>query len=117
VAGRLVRRVVPALASGLAVEHRVRRPGGPVVPALEDAGRLDADEDSTVGGRYARDLGHPAAVLVGEPLARLRPGLAEIGAAPDRGAVPLARCGRVDGARTLVVDRVVNGPALAVRPS
>ena len=42
--GRLVGRVVPDLAAGLAGERRQLRPGGAVVAALEDPRRLDADE-------------------------------------------------------------------------
>src|SRR4029079_8844738 len=56
VAGWLVRRIVPLLASGLACEHRVRRPRRPVVATLEDAGRLHTDEDAAVSGRDGTHL-------------------------------------------------------------
>src|SRR5581483_9121927 len=45
------------------------------------------------------------------------PGLAEVAAAPDGGAVPLAACGGVDRPRVPVEDRVVERPAFAVRPA
>ena len=117
-ARRLVRRVVPGLAAGLAGKRREERPRLAAVAALEDAGRLDADEHAAVGGREMRDLRQLAvAVVVGEALAGELPRLADVGTAPHRGAVPLARGGRVDRARRGVVDRVVDGPALAVRPA
>ena len=73
----------------------------PLVAALEDAGRLDADEHAAVLDREGRDLRDLAAgvVVVRDALARVRPRLAEVGAAPDGRAVPLARGGRVDRAR------------------
>ena len=115
--GRLVRRIVPILASGLAGEHRVRRPRRPVVATLEDARRLHTDEHAAMSGREARNLGHLAAILVREPLARLRPRLAEVGAAPDRRAVPFARGGGVDRARPVWLKnaRVMNLCPRAVR--
>ena len=115
--GRLVRRIVPALAAVLAGEGREERPRLAVVAALEDARRLDADEQPVARARERRDLRDLAAVLVavGEALARLLPRLAEVAAAPDGRAVPLARGGGVDRAGRRVVDRVVDRPALAVR--
>ena len=69
------------------------------VAALEDAGRLGAGEQAPVRRRQARDLRQlQLAVAVGEALARQLPRLAEVVAAPDAGAVPLARRGRVDRA-------------------
>src|SRR5581483_8727386 len=85
------------------------------VGALEDAGRLDAHEDAAVRGRERRHLGEATAVLVGEAVARMRPGLSEVAAPKDRRAVPLARCGGVDRAALRVEDGVVDRPVLAVR--
>src|SRR5262249_44516406 len=67
--------------------------------------------------RERRGLGDlaPVVVPVGEALARLLPGLAEVGGAPDRGAVPLARSGGVDLAPRRIVDGVKDGPSFAVR--
>src|SRR4029077_10036102 len=98
VPGRLVGRVVPFLAAVLARQGREERPGAAVVVALEDIRSLAADEQPVAGARERRDLGDlaPVVVAVGESLARLLPRFAEVVAAPDRGAVPLARGGRVD---------------------
>ena len=63
--------------------------------------------------RHLREL--QVAVLVGQALARLLPRLAEVGAAPDARAVPLARRGGEDRARVGVADHVVDRPALAER--
>ena len=117
VPGRLVRGIVPALAAVLAREGGEERPGLAVVAALEDARRLDSDEQPVAGPRERRHLGDPAAVLVavGEALARVLPGLAQVAAAPDGGAVPLARGGGEDRAGVRVVDGVVDGPSFAVR--
>src|SRR6185437_14836986 len=52
---------------------------------------------------------------VGKSLARQLPGLPEVRASPDPGPVPLAGSRRVDVAGDRVVDRLVYGPALAVR--
>ena len=52
-----------------------------------------------MAGGERRDLREAPAVLVGEPLGGVRPGLTEIAAAPDRRAVPLARGGGEDRAR------------------
>ena len=98
-ARRLLARVVPVLAascSGVARSFHVCA----AVAALEDPGHLRAGQQPSVRRRQARDLRHLelAVVAVAEALARLRPRLAEIGAAPDGGAVPLARGGRVDPA-------------------
>ena len=103
--GRLVGGIVPTLAPRLAGESRQQRPGLPVVAALEDSRRLDADEQAVAGScerRHLRDLA-PVLVAVGEALARHLPRLAEVGAAPDGGAVPLARGGGVDLAGSGVV--------------
>ena len=117
VPGRLVGGIVPTLAPRLAGESRQQRPGLPVVAALEDSRRLDADEQAVAGScerRHLRDLA-PVLVAVGEALARHLPRLAEIRAAPDGGAVPLARSGRIDRAGGRVVDGVVDGPPFAER--
>src|SRR5437588_432456 len=66
-------------------------------------------------GRDLRDL--PPVVAVREPFARVRPRLAEVAAPPHRRAVPFAGRGRVQVARVGVLDGVVDGPALAVRPA
>ena len=89
------------VAAGLAVERAEQRPGGAAVAALEDAGRLGAGEHAAVRRRQPGDLRQPqlAVLAVAEALARELPRLAEVGAAPDPGAVPLARRGRVDRAR------------------
>src|SRR3954469_14068290 len=115
--GRLVRRIVPALAAVLPGERRQQRPGLAVVAALEDARRLDADEQPVAGARERRHLGDPAAVLVtvGEAFARVLPSLAQVVTAPDGGAVPLACGGGEDRACLRVVDRVVDGPSFAIR--
>ena len=55
-AGRLVGRVVPVVAAGLAVERREQRPRDAAVAALEHAGRLGAGEQAPVRGGQARDL-------------------------------------------------------------
>ena len=70
-------------------------------------------------GEQARDLREPelAVLAVAEALARELPRLAEIVAAPDAGAMPFAGGGGVDRARVRIVDRVVDGPALAVGPA
>src|SRR5207248_9987915 len=85
VAGRLVRRVVPELAAGLAGKGGEERPGLAAVAALKDAGRLDADEDAAVPRGERRDLGDLARIVVAvaDALARERPRLAEVVAAPD----------------------------------
>ena len=116
--GRLVRGVVPALAARLALERREQRPGLAAVAALEHAGALRAGEEAAVVRGQAGDLRElelALAVAVRETLARLLPCLAEVGAAPDARAVPLARGGRVDRAAAGVVDGVVDRPALAER--
>ena len=59
---RLVRGIVPALAAVLAGEGRQQRPGLAVVAALEDARRLDADEQAVARARERRDLRDLAAV-------------------------------------------------------
>ena len=117
VPGRLVGGIVPALAAVLARQGREERPGLAVVAALEDARRLDADEQPVARARERRHLRDLAAVVVavGEAFARLLPRLAEIAAAPDGRAVPLARGGGVDLPCGRVVDSVVDGPSLAVR--
>ena len=74
-ARRLVRRVVPGFAAGLARERRQQRPALAAVAALEEARRLDADEDAPVRHgerRYLRDLAGLIRV-VGEALAGERP--------------------------------------------
>src|SRR5205085_9406760 len=48
VPGRLVLRIVPELAPGLALERREDRPRLAAVAALEDPGRLDSDEHAAV---------------------------------------------------------------------
>src|SRR5581483_5602604 len=117
VAGRLVRGIVPVLAAVLAGERREKRPRRAVVLALEDAGRLDADEETVAGARERRDLVDLPAVVVGiaQSLARHLPRRAAVAAAPDARAVPLARRSGVDRVGRRVVDRVVDGPALAER--
>src|SRR5581483_8788865 len=116
---RLVRRIVPLVAAGLAVERAQQRERLAAVAALEDAARLGADEQPPVRGAQARDLVQLqlGVVAVAQPLARVLPGLAEVTAAPDGGAVPLASRGGVERPRLLVEDRVVERPALAVRPA
>ena len=115
---RLVGRVVPALAPGLAGERREQRERLAAVAALEDPGRLGTDEQAAVPRRQRRDLGEASAVLaVREALGRVLPGLTEVLAAPDRGAVPFARGGGEDRPGSLVVDGVVHGPALTERPT
>src|SRR5215471_20641369 len=113
--GRLVRRIVPGLAAVLAGQGRQERPVLPVVAALEDARRLDADEQAVAGTGEGRDLRDLATVLVavGEAFARHLPRLAEIAAAPHGRAVPFACGSRVDIAGGRVVDGVVDGPAFA----
>ena len=116
-AWRLVRRVVPLLASGLSGECREQRPRLPVVATLEDPGRFDADEQAAVAHRKRRDFGDLSAALgvVRDPFARVRPRLAEIRTTPDGLTVPFA-CGRgVDRAARRVVDHVVHRPAFAER--
>ena len=116
VAGRLVRGVVPRLASRLAFERGQDRPGLAAVAALEHAGHLGAGEQAAVDGGetgHLRELELGVAVV--ESLTRLLPRLAEVGAAPDARAVPLARGGRVDRAGVGVVDCVVDRPAFAER--
>ena len=116
VARRLLCGIVPVLAPGLAVERAQKRPGRTAVAALEDPRGLRSREHAAVRDGQARHLRQRKPVLgVRQALAGERPGVAEVAAAPDTGAVPLARRGRVDGARRLVVDRVVDGPALAER--
>ena len=100
--------IVPVVTARLAVECAQQRPGGGTVRALEDACCLGAGEDPPVGGRQARDLRDPQPGLgVGESLARQRPRLAEVVAAPDAGAVPLAGRGGVE--RTGTPDRAPRG--------
>src|SRR3954452_16305843 len=116
---RLVRGVVPALAAGHAVQRAQERPRLALVAALEDAGGLDAGEDPPVRGGQSGDLRQLRRALtlaVAEALARGLPRLAEVAAAPDRGAVPFARRCGVEVAAFCVVDRVVDRPALAVGP-
>src|SRR5205814_1466153 len=78
---------------------------------------LDTGEHATVRDGQAGDLGqlHAAVLGVREPFARELPALAEVAAAPDAGTVPFAGGGRVDRARSLVVHRVVDRPALTER--
>src|SRR6476661_4998227 len=114
---RLVRRVVPALATGHAVERAQKRPRLALVAALEDARRLDAGEQAPVRGGQPRDLRQlrrRVPFTEADALARGLPRLAEVAAAPDGGPVPLARGGGIHVAALRVVDRVVDGPALAV---
>src|SRR5439155_26226792 len=54
--GRLVRRVVPHLAPRLARKRGEQRPRFPLVMALEDPRRLDADEHAAVLDGERRDL-------------------------------------------------------------
>src|SRR6188472_2251208 len=92
-ARRLIRRIVPRLASRLARERRQQRPCLPFVTALEDPGRLDADQQAPVAGGERRDFRDlPAALgLVRDAFARVRPRLTEVGASPDGLAMPFAR--------------------------
>ena len=118
VAGRLLRRVVPRLAALVPLEGRHQRERLPAVGALEEAGRLGADEQAAVRGHHVGDLGQlqlAVAVGIAEPRAGVLPRLAQVGAAPDRRAVPLAGGGGEDRARVAVQDGVVDGPVLAVR--
>jgi hypothetical protein len=46
--GRLIRRIVPRLASRFSGEGRQQRPCLPFVAALEDPGRFDADQQTAV---------------------------------------------------------------------
>ena len=101
------------------------REGLAAVGALEQARRLGADEQTAVHGHHRRDLrelepaspSSPSLFAVAEALARVLPRLAEVGAPPDRRAVPLARRGGVDRPRLGVVVGLVDGPALAERPA
>src|SRR5213592_4198064 len=96
-ARRLLGRVVPVVTPRLALERREQRPRLRAVAALEQADALGADEHPAVGGRHVGHLRKlQAPVWIIEPLARVLPGLAKIGAAPDRGAMPLARRGVED---------------------
>src|SRR5262249_60769528 len=115
VAGRLVRGIVPELAARLAGERREERPRLAAVLALEDAGRLDADEHAPVPDGERGDLRHlpRVVVAVADAFAREGPGLAEIGAAPDGRGVPVA-CGSggvggATGARDSDADRPARG--------
>src|SRR5215213_1300097 len=96
-ARRLLRRVVPALAAGLALERREHRPRRAAVAALEDPDLLGTREQAPVSGGERRHLRQLGAVLaVAEALARVLPRLAEVRAPPDRRPVPFARAGGED---------------------
>jgi hypothetical protein len=115
-ARRLVVRVVPLVAAREPVQGRQQRERPAAVAALEQAGGLRSDQQAAVSNgdvRHFRQL--QVAVGIADALARVLPRLAEIGAPPDGRAVPLARCSGEDGARALVVDRVVDRPAFAIR--
>src|SRR5581483_7056328 len=114
---RLIRRVVRALAAGLAGQRREECPRLAVVATLEDARRLDTGEHTAVRSGERRDLRQLAPVLVREAFARERPRLAEVLAAPDRRAMPLAGRGREDRAGARLHERVIDRPALAKRPA
>src|SRR4029079_10540701 len=118
-AGRLVLGDVPELAAGLSVERALERPGSAAVAALEHARRLGAREHAGVCGRQPRHLRELqlAVLTVAETLAGKLPALAQVTAAPDAGAVPLAGGGGVDRARLAVVDRVVDRPPVTVWPA
>ena len=115
--GRLLLGIVPGLPARLAIERGEERPRRAAVAALENAGRLDAREHAAVCRRERRGLRQlqAAAIGVAQALARLRPGLAQVGAPPDRGAMPLACRGGVDGAGGIVVHRVQDGPPFTER--
>src|SRR5262249_50209904 len=105
----------PRVARRMAVDRAPERPGLAAVAALEDARHLGAGEHAPVVDgqpRHLRQLQLLVAAVV-EALARLVPGLAQVRAAPDAGAVPLARRGGEDRAALRVVDGVVDRPALA----
>src|SRR6266849_4683872 len=118
-AGWLVLWIVPGLTARLTCERGQQLPAFAAVPALEDARRFDPGTHSSVADgerRYLRHLAGPVGV-VGEALAGKRPCFAQVAAAPDGRAVPLARGGRVDRAHGAVIDGVIHGPALAERPA
>src|SRR5205085_3287561 len=110
---------VPVRVPRVLVERRLQCPSRAVVRALENAGRLRACEQSAVCGGDARDFRQLAlgVVPVRQTLARLGPGLAEIGAAPDGCAVPFAGRGRIERTSVVVVEGVVDRRALAERAS
>ncbi len=113
--GRLIRRIVPLVAPGLSGERRQQRPCLAFVAALEDSGRFDADEQTTVADGERRDFRDLSAAIgvVGDPFARVRPGFAEVGASPDSLTMPFARGRGVHGAALGVLDDLVHRPAFA----
>src|SRR5581483_10137933 len=112
--GRRVLRVLEALEGRLVLEPGEQRPRDAAVGALEDARRADARVELPVRRGHRRDLrDRLVALRLLDPLARPFPGLAEVLAAPDRRAVPFAAGTDVDRSVRGVLDRVVDGPALA----
>src|SRR4029453_7902008 len=116
-AGRLIRRIVPLVASRLSGECREQRPRLSFVAALEDAGRFDADQQAAVADGKCRDLRDLSIALgvVRDPLARVGPRLTQVEAPPDGLTVPFARGRSEDRVGLRVVNHVVDGPALAER--
>ena len=65
--------------------------------------------------RLQTDLDRLLALRVGEALARMAPGRAEVGRLPDRRAEPLVAAGAIDRAGRRIGDHVVQRPGLAER--
>src|SRR5262249_59259380 len=116
-AGRLIRRIVPLVASRLSGEGGQQRPGVPFVAALEDPRCLDADQETAVADGERRDFRDlaPGFRVVLDPFARVCPVFTEIRAPPDGLTMPFTRGGRVDDPARRVVDHVVHGPAFTER--
>ena len=115
---------LPGRAGGMVREALDVGPGAPAVVAPEQAGRADPRVDRAVGGGHVPDRADlRAGVAVGQAIARLGPGRAEVVTAEHRRAVPGRAAARVERARfgvaTDVLDRVAlaGGSADGPRPS
>src|SRR5271165_2031193 len=90
------------------------RPGLAPVVAREQSGRFDAGVETARARSEAPDrLDGVLAGRIGEALARVGPGGAEIGGFPDRRAKPFVAAAGVDRAVGGVGDDMVDGPSLA----
>src|SRR5215831_8516567 len=91
-------------------------PGLAAIVAAEKASGLHAGVEAAVLRRDAPDcLDRLLAGFVGEPGARMRPRLAEIGRLPDGRAEPLIAAAAVDRGGFGVADHMVHRPGLAER--
>src|SRR5215210_1635639 len=107
---------LPLRPAGMVAQTGELLPGHPAVVRAEQSGRLDSRKERAVIGLQVPDSGDLGTVVaVSQPLARLRPAMAIIGAAPDRRAVPGVAAGGVDSAVSFTAYHVMDRPGLAER--